>query len=239
MQLAVPNVRQRLIEMAHGARAAANALDGIAASALSDGDAAEHAVTLQRSRLATLPPEAVPHAFRLALVRLLGDAREFERRHYRILDGAARGATGATYQLPRGIVATVDATRILLSVGALASEDVGSAEHELPFEGVAGAWMLRIRASAEATMADGGIDLRLPAGAVVRARRPGDRVRVRAGSKKLADWYIDRKIPRREREGAPVIAYGNQVLWTPWGALGELPHGAPWRVVAGRVSAGE
>jgi tRNA(Ile)-lysidine synthase len=169
---------------------------------------------------------------------LLGDGRDFERKHYRIFEAAMRGATGAIYQLPRGIVATVDATRILLSVGSPASPGVSDAEHALPFEGVAGNWRLRIKPAGAATMADGGSDLRLPQGAVVRARRPGDRVRVRAGSKKLADWYIDQKIPRREREAAPVIAYGNQVLWTPWGALGELPHGAAWRVVA-TLSEGE
>jgi tRNA(Ile)-lysidine synthase len=179
----------------------------------------------------------VPHAFRLAAIQLLGDARDFERKHYRMLEASVRGATGATYQLPRGVVATVDATRIMLTVGAPFPVPITCPEHELPFEGVAGAWHLRIRPAGEATMADGGIDLRLPAGAVVRPRRPGDRVRVRAGSKKLADWYIDRKIPRREREGAPVIAYGNQVLWTPWGALGEVPHGAAWRVISSRAAA--
>jgi tRNA(Ile)-lysidine synthetase-like protein len=59
-------------------------------------------------------------------------------------------------------------------------------------------------------------------------------VRTRAGGKKLGDWYTDRKIPVRERETAPVIAYGREVLWTPWGALGELPHGRAWRIIAER-----
>jgi tRNA(Ile)-lysidine synthetase-like protein len=236
MQLVLPDVGQRLLAMARGARSAAHALDVIGATVLIDGPS-EHAVLLERSRLATLPPEAVPHAFRLAVVRLLGDARDFERKHYQILERAAHGATGAAYQLPRGVVATVDATRIVLSVGTLPSPPVTNMEHALPFEGVAGAWRLRVRPAGEATMADGGIDLRLPAGTVVRPRRPGDRVRLRAGSKKLADWYIDRKVPRRERESAPVIAYGNQVLWTPWGALGELPHGTAWRIVSSPVAA--
>ena len=38
-----------------------------------------------------------------------------------------------------------------------------------------------------------------------------------AGRKKLQDYYIDRKVPRRERDAAPVIAHGGEVLWTPFG----------------------
>src|SRR6185503_20662853 len=103
---------------------------------------------------------------------------------------------------------------------------------DLPFDGVAGGWRLRVVPAGQVLLADGGIDLRLPRESAVRARRRGDRVRTRAGGKKLGDWYADRKIPVRERDGAPVIAYGNEVLWTPWGALSELPHGDAWRVIA-------
>jgi len=34
------------------------------------------------------------------------------------------------------------------------------------------------------------------------------------------------------------LAYGNQVLWTPWGALGELPHGVAWRITCEPASLG-
>jgi tRNA(Ile)-lysidine synthase len=234
MEQAVPDVRRSLVELACGAREAAAALDELAREALVEDDAAS-VVALDRARLTTVAAELGPYAFRLALIRLLGDARDFEAKHYRMLQAAVHGATGATYQLPRGVVATVDAGRILLSRGALRCDRVDTElERALPFDGVAGAWSVRVLRAGDAAMADGGVDLRVPEGAVVRARRAGDRVRVRAGSKKLADWYIDRKIPRRERESAPVIAYGNQVLWTPWGAVGELPHGQAWRVVARR-----
>jgi tRNA(Ile)-lysidine synthetase-like protein len=174
--------------------------------------------------------DAVPHAFRLALIQLRGEARDVERKHYAIMQRAVRARTGSNFSLPRGVTLTVDATRIILSSRPLDVQHVGSMEHPLPFDGHVGAWRLRVLPAAEAAMAVGGIDLRLPEGAVVRGCCPGDRVRSRAGSKKLADWYIDRKIPRRERDSAPVIAFGNQVFWTPWGSLGELPRGVAWRI---------
>jgi len=63
-------------------------------------------------------------------------------------------------------------------------------------------------------------------GAVVRPRRPGDRIHPigAPGGKKLKDFYIDRKIPK-ERRRWPVIARGSEVLFAPgagFSAMAEL-----------------
>jgi tRNA(Ile)-lysidine synthase len=50
-------------------------------------------------------------------------------------------------------------------------------------------------------------------GAHVRTRRPGDRVRLPGGRKKLADLLIDRKVPREVRDRLRVLAAGREVLW--------------------------
>lgn len=47
----------------------------------------------------------------------------------------------------------------------------------------------------------------------VRSRRPGDRLRLHQGSKKLKDLFIDEKIPREERDKVPLVASGQQILW--------------------------
>jgi tRNA(Ile)-lysidine synthase len=229
-----PNMRDTLVDLARTARAAAAALDDAAVQLVPCAN--EHnAIAMPRAALRAAPPELVPHAFRLALARLLGDARDFERRHYALLARAVAAATGSTLMLPRGVVLTVDADALRLSRGPLAPPELDTARTAaLPFEGIVGGWSVRILAAADALLADGGIDIRLPEGAVVRARRPGDRVRTRAGGKKLGDWCTDRKIPQRERDAAPVIAYGQHVFWTPWAPLGELPHGRPWRIISHR-----
>lgn len=61
------------------------------------------------------------------------------------------------------------------------------------------------------------------AGAVVRARRPGDRIRLfgMQGRKKLKDYFIDQKIPRGMRGQIPLVAAGNEVLWIVGYALSE------------------
>lgn len=47
----------------------------------------------------------------------------------------------------------------------------------------------------------------------LRSRRPGDRIRLEAGSKSVSDLLIDRKIPAAERDSIPLLADGPNVLW--------------------------
>ena len=52
---------------------------------------------------------------------------------------------------------------------------------------------------------------------VARNRLPGDFIRLypQKGSKKLKDFFIDKKIPRDERDGLCFIACGSEVIWIP------------------------
>ncbi len=236
MERRSPAIRSALLGLAEASRTAADAFDAMAEAVLPEAQG-EREIAISRLTLGALPVELLPHVLRLAVARLLGDDRDFERRHFAMLARAVGAATGSIFELPRGLVLTVDAGVVHLSRGQLACAPMRHGlAGDLPYDGVAGAWHVRIVPAGDARLTDGGIDLRLPDGAIVRGRQPGDRVRTRAGGKKLGDWYTDHKIPRREREGAPVIAYGMQVLWTPFGALAELPHGRAWRVMSRRAA---
>ena len=48
---------------------------------------------------------------------------------------------------------------------------------------------------------------------VIRTRRPGDRVRLSGGTKKLSDLLIDHKVPREDRDALRVLASGSEALW--------------------------
>lgn len=53
---------------------------------------------------------------------------------------------------------------------------------------------------------------KLPKGAVWRFRKDGDIIeKFGGGTKKLKSYLIDKKIPQRERDTLPVLAYGNEV----------------------------
>ena len=63
---------------------------------------------------------------------------------------------------------------------------------------------------------------KLPAGAVVRTRRDGDRFRPVGGHEKLlSDWLTDRKLPLRVKRGILCLAHGGEVLAVIGMATGE------------------
>jgi tRNA(Ile)-lysidine synthase len=51
------------------------------------------------------------------------------------------------------------------------------------------------------------------AGLEVRGRRPGDHLAGRR--KKVQDLFVDAKVPRSERDGWPVVVYGEEVVVVP------------------------
>ena len=54
----------------------------------------------------------------------------------------------------------------------------------------------------------------MPAGAVWRYRQEGDIFSPlnMGGTKKLKDYFIDKKVPQRMRDNIPVLAVGNRIL---------------------------
>jgi tRNA(Ile)-lysidine synthase len=216
LETMTPGARAAILRLAEEARAGVAALEEIASKALLADAAGAAEVRLWREGLRGLPQATRPYAYRLALGRLLGDVRDFDRRHYEVMARAADGATGSSYELPRGVVLTVDAEVLVLSRGRPGAPAIAASwEAAVPYAGTAGAWEIAV-VRAPGAAADA---ISLPAGAVVRGRRPGDRIAPpgMAGHKKLQDYYVDRKVPRRERDAAPLIACGGDVLWTPFG----------------------
>lgn len=65
---------------------------------------------------------------------------------------------------------------------------------------------------------------------IVRIRRPGDRVRGRAGSRKLQDLLVDRRVPAERRDAVPVVTDAEgRLLWVP-GVWSTPPDEAPARL---------
>jgi tRNA(Ile)-lysidine synthase len=234
LQRRVPDAPDILVRASEVAAARVRVLDRIAEGILGREG---HVVRISRDALRSTPPAVRAHAVRLGIVELLGDARDFGRRHYATVTLAHIAATGSTFRLPRDVHVTVDADAVVLSVGPPGPPPVEhGAEHTVPFSGRVGAWTLDVQTMRDAR--SGGDVVPLPADAIVRGRRRGDRIRPRGmrGHKKLQDYYVDRKVPRRERDAAPVIAVGGDVLWTPFGGGSVDAVGAPHGVTAVRVA---
>jgi tRNA(Ile)-lysidine synthase len=61
----------------------------------------------------------------------------------------------------------------------------------------------------------------------LRARRPGDRIRLATGSRTLKRLFNDRRVPKGERGRLPVLASGNTVLWAYGLAVAEGLRAGP------------
>jgi len=68
------------------------------------------------------------------------------------------------------------------------------------------------------------LDAATVSGLVVRARRPGDRFHPLGlgGRKKLQDFFVDRKVPREERDRTPIVVDGDgRIVWVAGHGIAE------------------
>lgn len=143
-----------------------------------------------------------------------------------ILDKVVGGASGARIDLPRGVVAEREYGDIVLSTpaGKEAEKRIDDpVELELPGS-VDLPWCGQVLSAAEVPESDVKLesgpdvefvraDIAFPL--VVRIPRPGDRFRPLGftGTRKLSDFFIDIKLPRRDRARCPVVVSGDDVVW--------------------------
>jgi tRNA(Ile)-lysidine synthase len=183
-----------------------------------------------------------PALRRLCLQRLAGvGAPAVGHRVDEVLAAAARGGTRAL-ALGGGLRAVVvyGAVRVQreqggggapADAGAAPRGDGGAAPppdaaRALPVPGTLpwGAGTLSAELGPDLPVADGTLDAAACSGGLtVRAWRAGDRMRPLGlgGSRTLQDLFTDRKVPRAERGGLPVVCAGGEIAWVPGVATGD------------------
>lgn len=122
----------------------------------------------------------------------------------RLLDELDAAVTGAGAPGP---------WRIQLPNGAEARVAYGELEIVVPGPAAAAPEPVRVRSAEQLPP---GVDPALVTtrpGLELRARRPGDRIRLPAGTKLVSDLLVDRKVPREERDRLRLLADGSEVLW--------------------------
>jgi len=66
---------------------------------------------------------------------------------------------------------------------------------------------------------------------VLRNARPGDRLALVHGHRKLSDWFVDHRVPRWERRRVPLLVRGDEILWLPGLRPPPCPSGPTLSVV--------
>jgi len=223
----VRGVDAALLRLARAAAVERQALEEAAERALARAGKLEGGVVrLSQAALRETPTGLLPRVMRLAASRLLGDAHDIGERHLLAMSAAVRKAAGTELDLPRSLHLRVGYGEVLLTAG-----EVEPGYEALPVEGVEiavpgttsiGGWRFEAsivghdaspqsvdewEARVDADCIEGGLR--------VRRRRPGDRFLPlgMSGEKKLQDVFVDAKVPRRQRDGVPVVCDDAGIVW--------------------------
>ena len=234
-----PRIDDALARLADTVTADVELLEGLAAGALAQEPAQPGVERLERRRLAALPASLQRHAVRLAVARLLGEARGLADRHVRAVLRANAGPTGTRLDLPRGV--RVEVTRdavVLTTLSSTGATPLPEGERTLPVPGSArfGRWRFQAeilkQAPPDLSAACGPHTAMLDAQACgerlhVRRRRRGDRFHPLGMKqpKKLQDFFVDAHVPRAERDAVPLVCGERGIAWV----VGQRP--AEWAKV--------
>ena len=188
-------------------------LDGLARGALGD---AKTDAGYDRKRLSVLPPPLLSRAIRIAVFEA-GARADVERVHIERIMEMLTAKTGTHADIPH--------ISVWVSYGDICfGRAKEPAKIDTPFNSAGKTCFEGGFFFAEAVEGDiikdnavAYMDMdKLPSGLTVRTRREGDRIHFigSPGSKKLKDFFIDRKVPREKRD-VPILFCGSEALFIP------------------------
>ena len=182
-------------------------LDEVVAAALDPPDVA---------RLAALPPALARLAVQALADRATpGRAPAVGARTEEILALGSRGGTAAL-DVGGGLRAVVEYGVLRFDGGPPPSRP-SAAELSVPGQTRYGTGTLACTETGAGALDADALGPRLEA----RPWRPGDRVRLQAGSRSLQDLFTDHKVPREQRRQLPVVLAAGEVAWVPGIATAE------------------
>jgi len=174
------------------------------------------------------PDAILTRVIRLALLRLLGTLKNFEKLHiYEVIDIAQR-STGKKVILPNGVMAVNSYGDIELSIIARENHEIDNKEEfKIYINKVNDVQYGKYKISAKLVESQKILNFKnkiltkyfdydkIKGDITLRYRKDGDRFTPlgMSGSKKLKDIFIDMKIPQEERNKIPLICFGEDIGW--------------------------
>ncbi|MEW6143324.1 MAG: tRNA lysidine(34) synthetase TilS [Chloroflexota bacterium] len=182
-------------------------------------------VVLDRARMLAEPTAIQSELVRMAIIKLLGESRDFAARHFEAVIQMFSSPAGRTLNLPHQIQAVARYDSVILKIGTAG---------ECPFPPLKKITRFKIPGITTlpgwqimATVSGRGWRIRQnPLTAVfdmdatgdrltISARQPGDRFQPLGMPlpKKLQDFMVDSHIPREWRDNIPLVRSGNDIIW--------------------------
>ncbi len=218
-----PRAEEALARLAEAAGRDVDYMDAVAGGlwqemARVDGDG----VAFERPALESLHPALTARLLRRAVGELLGSAADLEAIHVeRML--AALMKRRDRVSLPHGLTAVTDSRRIVIYGGERPPpRRVPAGALTVPGSVQVSGWTITAEVAPRTAFSDKALpwEAFLDADTIsgrmlVRARRPGDRLRPLGlgGEKKVQDILVDAKVPAEERDNVPVVCDDAGIVW--------------------------
>lgn len=165
---------------------------------------------------------ALPAAVRQAVIRralaLRCPLAEIDAAAVARVDDLLAGHSGRRAALGHGVWAARTAAGVRIGSPRAPAPPIPATSLPVPGTARAGPWAIAVTPAEGASPADP-YTLDVAAGAaaeglIVRSRRPGDRIRLPGGTRKVQDVLVDAKVPREERDAVPLLCDATgRVLW--------------------------
>lgn len=161
-------------------------------------------------------------AIKFRLIKLafekMGVFADIEQKHLKMVADLFKMKSGASVSLPNTLFASkvYDGVVISKKVMKQNTKEARFETADTTFEGFGRICVSKLEEGDSVEFGDGChyVDLeKIPISAIWRTRRNGDVfAKLGSGSKKLNDYFTDKKVERHKRDNVPVLAYGNQIL---------------------------
>lgn len=177
---------------------------------------AEKSVVLKNGNYVVLLSEhpAVIKRAIISAIKKCGIVKDYEKAHIDGVYNLINLQSGSEFTLPQGVTAVKGYGEIIFY-----TNNVKKSNFEIPFTiGEINIENARVRIEeTHCANFEKGVNCfdgsKISKNAVIRYRRDGDVfTKFGSGEKKLKDYFIDKKIPVKERDFIPLIAVGNEVL---------------------------
>ncbi len=219
------NVVESIVRLSNSMKSDGDYLDSEAMKAYDEvATLDDKAVEVNVEKLSGYHEAIQSRIIRYAIKDVLGDTNFVDQKHIEdVMQLIDTSKNGKMLNLPRGVFAYRRANSILFTLEEIKEDEIEYSYH-VPKDGFIKIKELGILVDSDVITIEKYRSLKkdssvkavdfdkIKGGITVRNRQPGDKIKLKGGTKKIKDLFIDLKIPREMRNRVPIVVDGEEVI---------------------------
>ncbi|OGO76748.1 MAG: tRNA lysidine(34) synthetase TilS [Clostridiales bacterium GWB2_37_7] len=229
-----PNLNEALTRMAQVVREENEYLERQTEEYLeSMGRVQENCITIETEKLKQLHPAMQKRLLRKGIEKLATSLNGFEYKHFQGMIEMLDKSTGAAIELPKSLKAYISYENLIICKKIEKPDKkcyyklkynydnlIGELASNISIKLIDSSEMLTIPKSCSTVYLDAD---KIKNELILRSRETGDVISPigMKGSKKLKDYFIDKKVPKEKRDQVLLLTDGNEIIWIPGSIISE------------------